>query len=87
MRTLEERVLRVLYEGSASAAECAAELQASDSETGGFVALVDALLTVLAQDGYLESFDTCERRYSLTPAGSERLADLVEAAERSRGAA
>jgi hypothetical protein len=66
--TLEERVLRVLYEAAISQGDCAAELYGR-------------VLDDLAAHGYAL---VVAARFTLTPLGSERLADLVEARERSQ---
>jgi hypothetical protein len=79
MRSLEERVLRVLYEGSASALDCAAELQRYGDGHGGLAAEIERLLAELAERSYLEvGRSWSPARYRLTPEGSERLAILVE---------
>jgi DNA-binding PadR family transcriptional regulator len=79
MQSLEERVLRVLYEGSASAFDCAAELQRYGEGHGGLTTEIHHLLTDLAERSYLEvRGSNGAARYRLTPAGSERLATLVE---------
>lgn len=85
VRSLEELVLRVLYEGGCSAYECAAELRRYEGEAERYVAEIERLLADLAQRAYLVELRA--GRYALTPSGSERLAALAEASERARGAA
>jgi hypothetical protein len=62
-QSLEEKLLRVLYEGPASTEECSA--------CGEYGAVAEALVW-LARRGYVQT------HYLLTPSGSERLAALVE---------
>jgi hypothetical protein len=77
--SLEEQVLRALYEGSASARECAFELSRYEPPGAERVSEIAALLERLAQGAFLEVHVRAgEARYSLRPAGSERLAELVE---------
>jgi DNA-binding MarR family transcriptional regulator len=72
MRSLEEQVLRVFYEGACSAHECARELRLREGD-------VEPLLAELAARAYLAvQMRESELHYSLTPNGSERLATLVE---------
>jgi DNA-binding IclR family transcriptional regulator len=76
MGSLEERVLRVFYEGECSAQDCAAEIrrQAEADERE-----ISRLLEHLVQHAYLAVHPRgTTMRYSLTPHGSERLATLVE---------
>jgi hypothetical protein len=75
---LEERVLRRLYEGSAGALDCAAELFPYEPPEQ-HLDEVEPLLHELAQHAYLD-VHVCGNvaRFSLTAAGSERLAVLVE---------
>jgi Mn-dependent DtxR family transcriptional regulator len=72
MRSLEEQVLRVFYEGTLSADECARELFLREPDVKPLLAELAArdYLAVQNRGGVL--------RYSLTPNGSERLATLVE---------
>jgi DNA-binding PadR family transcriptional regulator len=75
---LEERVLRRLYEGPASAIGCAAELFPFEHPKR-HLGEVEPLLRELAQRAYLAvHLHENVPWYSLTPAGSERLAALVE---------
>jgi len=79
MRSLEERVLRVLYEDGASAFDCAMELQRYDGGALDLVTQVERLLADLAARSYLETHGgNGQIRYRLTQAGSEHLAALVE---------
>jgi DNA-binding MarR family transcriptional regulator len=72
MRSLEEQVLRIFYEGACSADECARELSLREHD-------VKPLLAELAARTYLAvQMRGSVLRYSLTPNGSERLATLVE---------
>jgi DNA-binding PadR family transcriptional regulator len=72
MGSLEERVLRVFYEGACSAHDCAQELLLREGD-------VAPLLADLAARAYLAvQMRGDVLRYSLTPNGSERLATLVE---------
>jgi hypothetical protein len=75
---LEERVLRRLYEGSARALDCAAELFPYDRPER-HLGEIESLLQELAQHAYLD-VRICgnDAWFSLTPEGSERLAVLVE---------
>jgi hypothetical protein len=77
--TLEEQLLRVLYEGAVSARECAAELAPYARLSVDRVAEIESRLHDLALRSYVvvES-GLAATRYSLTPAGSERLAELAE---------
>jgi hypothetical protein len=77
--SLEEQLLRVLYEGAASARECAAELAPYTSPSADRILEIEDLLWELAGRSYLHAeAGAAGNRYSLTRAGSERLADLVE---------
>jgi hypothetical protein len=79
MRSLEERVLRVLYEGSFSALDCVAEPERYGGDRHGLAGDVEHLLTDLAGRSYLEiRRDNGAARYRLTATGSERLAVLAE---------
>lgn len=79
MRTLEERVLRVLYEGGASAFDCAMELQRYDGGAADLPARVERLLADLTRGSYLETNGSDGQvRYRLTEAGSALLAALAE---------
>lgn len=79
MRSLEERVLRVLYEGGASAFDCAMELQRYDGGATDLPARVERLLADLARRSYLEAHaGNGHVRYRLTEAGSALLAALAE---------
>lgn len=80
--TLEEQVLRVLYEAPASAAGCSAELQRSYGDSVD--SAVRQTLAELANRSCVASKGDGSGRYVLTPAGSERLATLTETRERSR---
>jgi hypothetical protein len=76
---LEEQLLRVLYEGSASARECAADLAPYARLSPGRVAEIEGLLRELASQSYVAAESgPGATRFSLTAAGSERLADLAE---------
>lgn len=76
MRSLEELVLRIFYEGSASARDCRFELAPlgwADERQ------LEDLLAQLVRRSYLAVHQHGSAlRYSLTPNGSERLATLVE---------
>jgi hypothetical protein len=74
--SLEEQVLRVLYEGPCSAQECVLELARYGGAPAEQEREVAALLAELAEYAYLEC--RANGRYALTPAGSIRLATLVE---------
>jgi hypothetical protein len=77
--SLEEQLLRVLYEGSASARECAAQLAPYARLSVDRIREIEHLLREFARHRYLGvETDSAETRYSLTLAGSERLAELVE---------
>jgi hypothetical protein len=77
--SLEELVLRVLYEGAVSARECAAELSPYARPSGVRLAEIRSLLHELTQRAYLDvHYRGRELRYSLTAAGSRRLAELVD---------
>jgi hypothetical protein len=73
--TLEEQLLRVLYEGPASARECTAELAPYARLSAGRIAAIERLLRELASQSYAVEAGA---RYSLTARGSERLADLAK---------
>jgi hypothetical protein len=76
---LEEQLLRVLYEGSASARECAAELAPFARLSARRIVEIEGLLRELAQRSYVFAEDGfAATRYSLTRAGSLRLAELAE---------
>jgi hypothetical protein len=88
MRTLEERVLRVLYEGQCSAAECAAELQRYEGGHDRLLVEIGALLADLASRSLVEVRSSrCGTGYALGPEGSRHLADLAEAGDRAQGVA
>jgi DNA-binding PadR family transcriptional regulator len=79
--SLEEGVLRVLYEGPATPSECAAGLLHHAYATEIAPDEIEALLADLTARGCI----TCavhgiSQRYTLTATGSERLASLVEVA-------
>jgi hypothetical protein len=75
---LEERVLRTLYEGSACALDCATELFPYE-QPEQHLGEIESLLYELAQHAYLDVRICADVAwFSLTPAGSERLAVLVE---------
>jgi hypothetical protein len=77
--SLEEQVLRVLYDGSASARECAAGLAPYARPSAESILEIEDLLWELAGRSYLDvEAGSAGLRYSLTRTGSERLADLVE---------
>jgi hypothetical protein len=77
--TLEERLLRVLYEAPASVHACVAEARLSD---GGLQAdEVRGVLADLAERQCIASAGA-SGRYCITPVGSEYLATLAEARER-----
>jgi hypothetical protein len=77
--SLEEQLLRVLYEGPATALQCAAELTPYSRPPAERVLEIEDLLWDLAGRLYLHvEAGSAALRYSLTRAGSERLADLVE---------
>lgn len=88
MESLEECVLRVLYEGPCTVRECLLELARYESREGGFKREVGCMLDWLVGRSFaaMESRGPLAR-YVLTTAGSERLALLAEAAETTRGAA
>ena len=78
-RAIEERVLRVLYEGPVSATDCALELQRYVGEDAGTQIEIERALVELAARACATVHVTRGGvRYSLAPAGSERLARLVE---------
>jgi DNA-binding PadR family transcriptional regulator len=76
--SLEEQVLRVLYERPCSAVECAAELGRYGGAPPDCIAEIGRLLADLEQRAYVRTVGPL--LYALTPEGSERLAVLVEAA-------
>ena len=77
-KSLEERVLRRLFDGPASALTCAAELFPYEPPER-HLAEIQPLLHELTQRAFLElRLRENVAWYSLTPAGSERLAVLVE---------
>ena len=79
MASLEEGVLRVLYEGPATVYECAAGLLQHGHATQAVPDEIEALVAGLVKRGCVVcSGGGSAGRYSLTPAGSERLAALVE---------
>jgi len=79
--SLEEGVLRVLYEEPASALECAARLLGYGYAAEVVTDEVETLLAGLALRACVRpAGDGTSPRYALTAAGSERLASLVEAA-------
>jgi DNA-binding PadR family transcriptional regulator len=79
--SLEEGVLRVLYEGPATGGECAAGLLHHGRATEVVTGEIAALLADLVVRGCITSSGQGEsRRYALTATGSERLAALVEIA-------
>jgi hypothetical protein len=73
---LEEQILRVLFEGSASIEECLEALFPFASPSAGAPQDVERMLDHLVSAGY--AVRTSVARYAITPAGSCRLADLVE---------
>jgi DNA-binding PadR family transcriptional regulator len=76
---LEEQILRVLYDGSASARECTAEITPHARLSDNRVSEIEDLLRELASRSYVVVENgLAATRYSLTPAGSERLAELAE---------
>ncbi|HTX02262.1 MAG TPA: hypothetical protein VMD07_01175 [Candidatus Acidoferrales bacterium] len=81
--SLEEGVLRVLYEGPASACECAAGVVLYAYAAEVVTDELERLLAGLTAHGFVrEVAESAPRRYAITAAGSERLASLVEAANR-----
>ncbi len=75
----EEQVLRALYDGAASARECAARLAPYARFSPARIREVEGLLRRLVRLAYLDTDGTAgETRYSLTLAGSAHLADLAE---------
>jgi DNA-binding PadR family transcriptional regulator len=81
MKSLEEGVLRVLYEAPATTYECAAGLLHFGYAQEVVTDEVEALLGDLERRAcVIRNVDRTHRRYTITPAGSERLAVLVEAA-------
>lgn len=77
--SLEEEVLRGLYDGPASARECATRLAPYARLSAVRVLEIESLLRELARRSYLDvHVEPDATRYTLTLAGSERLADLVE---------
>lgn len=78
MATIEERVLRVLYEAPATASDCARELQRYAADDGDVAAVLDALTRTNAVAPVAAAGSV---GYRLTPIGSERLAQLVETRE------
>jgi DNA-binding IclR family transcriptional regulator len=77
--TLEERLLRVLYEAPASVSACVAEALRSHSDSDG-----DEVRRVLSdlQDRQCIGAQSDSGRYRITPVGSELLATLAESRER-----
>jgi hypothetical protein len=73
--TLEEGVLRVLYEGPATVGECTAALLQLGHATEVVTDEIEALLADLVERACITSGAP---RYTLTAWGSERLAALVE---------
>ncbi len=77
--SLEEQVLRVLYEGPKSAGECAAALAPYARLSADRLLQIESLLGALARGAYLTvESGPAATRYALAPAGNERLAQLVE---------
>jgi hypothetical protein len=77
--SLEEQLLRVLYEGSASARECAAQLAPYARPSADRILEIEHLLRELVRHSYVDvEAGSAAARYSLSLAGSERLAELVE---------
>jgi hypothetical protein len=74
--SLEEQILRVLFEGSASFERCLEALFPFASPSAGAPQDVERMLYHLVSAGY--AVRTPDARYAITPAGSCRLADLVE---------
>jgi len=77
--SLEEGVLRVLYEAPASAYECAAGLLQYAYATEAVTEEIEELFIELALRGRIERVGN-GTRFAITVTGSQRLADLVEAA-------
>ncbi|HTX56413.1 MAG TPA: hypothetical protein VMD47_04840 [Candidatus Acidoferrales bacterium] len=76
---LEEAVLRVLYEGPASAGECAAGLLHFGFATEAVTEEVESLLGDLERRACVaRDAQAALPRYAITRIGSERLAVLVE---------
>jgi hypothetical protein len=77
--SLEEQVLRALFEAPASARECAVQLRPFDRPATGPDGEIIQLLRELSDRAYVSvHIDAFETRYALTVAGSQHLADLVE---------
>ncbi len=77
--SLEEGVLRVLYEGPATPGECAAGLLHHAYATEIAAAQIEAVLADLTARACITcAVERGSRRYTLTATGSERLASLVE---------
>lgn len=78
---LEEGVLRVLYEGPATVCECAAGLLRFGYATEAATGEIERQLHELERRACVErAHPPAQQRYAITPAGSERLAVIVEAA-------
>jgi hypothetical protein len=78
--TLEEQVLRVLYDAPASARACCAEglCERPDSDEAGVLRALAEL-----QDRQCIAVAAVAKAYRITVAGSERLATLTEERERA----
>lgn len=80
--SLEESVLRILYEGPASASDCVSELARYSSMGPDFAGEVELTLRDLANRACVAlEMHGGTMRYVLCPRGSERLAQLVERSE------
>jgi len=78
---LEEGVLRVLYEGPASAGECAAGLLHFGYATEVVTEEIELQLAELERRACVARIRQAARvRYAITVIGSERLASIVEVA-------
>ncbi|HUA09310.1 MAG TPA: hypothetical protein VMA98_08555 [Candidatus Acidoferrales bacterium] len=78
---LEEGVLRVLYEGPASACECAAWLLQFGYASEAVTEEIEAQLRDLERRACVANVASALLpRYAITQIGSERLAAIVEAA-------
>ena len=79
--SLEEGVLRVLYEGPATAGECAAGLLHDGYATEVVIEELESQLADLVRRACIVCAGLgAAARYTLTETGSERLASLVEVA-------
>jgi hypothetical protein len=77
--SLEEQVLRILFESPASARECATALSPYARVSTDRILEIENLIDELTRRSFLAAHvGEGALRYYLTPTGSARLADLVE---------